>query len=168
MKADDGAEARSGRPNKSQLKRDTRVLRDLVRQLMALPPAALAKISIDEAIRDAVLAAKKMTRGALTRQLRYVTGLMRQADAELVAGELAAMSRPHQKQVQAFHRVEQWRDALLAGDEALLDELVDRLAADRQRLRQLVRDACKERDQNKPPKSARLLFGYLADLQAHR
>ena len=36
---------------------------------------------------------------------------------------------------------------------------------DRQHLRQLVRNAIRERDQEKPPKSARALYRYLRDLR---
>ena len=66
----------------------------------------------------------------------------------------------------AFHRLEQWRDQLLAGDNAVLDTLLNEFdVVDFQYLRQLVRNAAKEKKNNKPPKSARLLFQYLKELQ---
>lgn len=165
MKTYDAAGETSGRPNKSQEKRETRVLLDLVRQLVALPPAKLGELPLDESLREGLLGAKKMKRAALARQLRYLTGLMRAADADRISRELQAMARPHREEVQAFHRLEQWREALLAGDDRLLADLVDRYGADRQRLRQLVRNARAERERAAAPKSARLLFRYLADLQ---
>jgi ribosome-associated protein len=39
-------------------------------------------------------------------------------------------------------------------------------SADRQHARQLVRNALRERAQNKPPKSARALFQYLSELNS--
>jgi len=42
---------------------------------------------------------------------------------------------------------------------------VNEIEADRQQLRQLVRNANKESQQNKPPKASRLLFKYLKELQ---
>jgi ribosome-associated protein len=55
---------------------------------------------------------------------------------------------------------------LLDGDDEAINQAVSRFpAADRQHLRQLVRNAHKELQQEKPPKSARLLFQYLKDLQ---
>jgi len=164
MKTPDAPDEASGRPNKSQEKRETQALRDLVQQLIALPPGKLHALSLDDTLRAGVSDAKKMKRAALARQMRYLTGLMRQADVDLIARELEAMSRPHRREVQAFHRLEQWREVLIAGDERLLDDLVDRHGADRQQLRQLVRNARRERERELAPKAARLLFKYLADL----
>jgi ribosome-associated protein len=155
------------RPTKSQLKRETQVLRDLVMRLMKLPPDKLAGISVNETIRDAVAQARKMQRGALARQLRHITGLMRAVDTQAVTRELDALAQPHRQAVRSFQEVERWRDALLSGDTAVEDELVTRRAADRQQLRQLVRNALKERELNKPPRWARLLFKYLMALQAN-
>lgn len=164
MDTDDDSEDARQRPSKSQLKREMLARRDLVKQLVALPREKLTALPLDETIRDAVAAAKKMERGALVRQLRYITGLIPEAEAALIARALEASAQPHRKAVHVFQEVEQWRDALLSGDDALLDDLVNRFAADRRHLRQLVRNASKERDLNKPPKSARLLFRYLAGL----
>lgn len=161
-----GAEA-AARPSKGQLKRETEALRELVKRLVALPPARLVKVSLDEATREAVLAARRFERGALARQLRYLTGLMRGLDTALIARELDALDQPRRAEVRAFHQVEQWRDALVAGDDGLLDELLARFpAGDRGLLRQLVSSARAERARNKPSRSARQLFRYLAGLQA--
>ena len=164
MKPEDDLEEEPQRPSKSQLKRDMQARRELVKRLVVLPREKLAALSLDESTRDAIRAAKNMERGALVRQVRYISGMLSEADAALVTAELEAQMQPHRKEVQAFQEVERWRDALLAGDDAQLDELVNHFAADRQRLRQLVRNAQKEREANKPPKSARLLFKYLAAL----
>ncbi len=167
MEPDDYNEDEPRRPSKSQIKRDMQARRDLVKQLIALPRDKLAAFSLDESIHDAIRAARKMERGALVRQVRYIAGLISEADTARISTELEAQMQPHRKEVQAFQEVERWRDALLAGDDALLDELVNRYAADRQRLRQLMRNAQKERDSNKPSKSARLLFRYLAGLHVN-
>ena len=64
-----------------------------------------------------------------------------------------------------MHHIEKWRDDLLAeGDSALERLLTEYPTADRQFLRQLIRNAKKELQANKPPKSARSLFKYLRDL----
>jgi ribosome-associated protein len=69
--------------------------------------------------------------------------------------------------VREFQRLEQWRDRLLTGDEEVLNELASHFPqADRQHLRQLVRNAAREREQHKPPKSARALFQYLSELNS--
>jgi ribosome-associated protein len=169
MEQDDNIEQSAERPSKSQLKRDSEMLHKLVQQLVALPAASLSRLSLSEKLQEGIAQAKKLKRIALKRQLKYLTGLMREVDSDAIVLQLERLIQPHRQQVQQFHEVEQWRDALLAGDEALLEELVSRFeTADRQHLRQLVRNAQKERDQNKPPKSARLLFSYLSDLQSNQ
>ena len=75
--------------------------------------------------------------------------------------------RDHRQQAstQALHQLETWRDDLIAGKTGVIDELCQRSpAADRQHLRQLARNAQKEQEQAKPPKSARVLFRYLREL----
>jgi ribosome-associated protein len=67
--------------------------------------------------------------------------------------------------VREHHTVERWRDKLVAGgNEALTELLKERPHADRQQLRQLLRNAQKEAEANKPPKSSRLLYRYLKEL----
>ena len=56
-------------------------------------------------------------------------------------------------------------DALVEGDETVLEEIISNYpGVDRQHLRQLVRNAAKEQQANKPPKSSRQLFQYLKSL----
>ena len=58
-----------------------------------------------------------------------------------------------------MHRVEAWRDRLLEGGDEALAELLDlHPDADRQRLRQLVRNAQDEKKRGKPPRAFRELF----------
>jgi len=160
-------EAGGERKSKSQIKREMQALRDLGKRLVELPPASLERVSLDDRTRDAIIAARAMKREARRRQLSYIGGLLRREDAEQIEQTLERISRPHREQVRARHQIEQWRDRLLAGDNDVIDEIARRLPRfDRQRLRQLVRNAIREREQEKPPKSARLLYRYLAELHS--
>jgi len=61
--------------------------------------------------------------------------------------------------------LENWRDKLLSGDnQEQQNYLQAHPNADRQQLRQLVRNALKEIELNKPPKSSRGLFRYLREV----
>lgn len=152
--------------SKSQVKREMQALRDLGRKLVDLPPAVLDKVELSETTRDAIVAAHGMKREALRRQLSHIGGLMRREDAELVVQTLEQLGRPHLQAVRAEHELETWRDGLLAGDEEVMANLLDTCPdVDRQHLRQLVRNAIRERDQEKPPKAARALFRYLRELR---
>ena len=164
----DEDDERVERANKTQLKREMAQRRELGKRLIALKPARLNEVSLSEALRDAVSKAQSMKRTALQRQIKLIAGLMRDVDEDVVRGELDKIDQPHKEDVKALHEVEGWRDALLAGNDGLLNDLVQRFEfADRQKLRQLVRNANKESAQNKPPKSARLLFKYLSELRAN-
>ena len=124
---------------------------------------------MSEKMMEAILQAKTFKRSALRRQLNYIGGLMPDEDFETIQKQLESINRPHHQQVDAFHEIERWQDSLLEGNEALLDELITRFEnSDRQHLRQLIRNACKEKQQDKPPKSSRALFRYLSELQSQQ
>ena len=155
----------SERPNKTKLKRDMKVLHDLGRALVELAPSRLDEVTLSSRMYDAVFMAKKLKKSALQRQLRFISGIMKEEDIEKIQLELRKIAIPQQQENKAFHELEEWRDKLIAGDNDLMNELVSTLNADRQRLRQLVRNANKEAQEKKPPKSSRLLFKYLKELQ---
>ena len=170
MEADADGEAHTAEvKSKSQIKRELHLLHELGKQLVALPPSRLRTLELTEPLQTAIMDARRFKRGALKRQLQYIAGLMREVDAAAVQQALDGFHRPQQQEVEALHEVEAWRDALLAGDDALLDELVRRFQhADRQHLRQLARNANRERQLNKPPKSARALFRELSALRSEK
>lgn len=154
------------RPNKTQLKRDIKALFDLGQDLIDLPLSKLADFQLSESMRDAIDAARPLKKSALKRQLRYIAKIMQEEDIDAIRRRLSQFDQCHQQATDEQHQIEQWRDELLAGDNNLMNELVEKFSnADRQHLRQLVRNANKEIKHNKPPKSSRLLFKYLRDLQ---
>ena len=64
-----------------------------------------------------------------------------------------------------LHKLEDLRIRLVEGGNEVIEEVVALYPmADRQQLRTLIRNAKKEKEANKPPKSFRLLFQYLKDL----
>ncbi len=153
--------------SKSQIKREMHELQVLGKQLVELPPKQLVNIPISDKLRDAIISARFLKRGAIRRQLQYIGSLMPKEDETSIRTMLHKLQQPHKGEVKVFHEVEQWRDELLHGDQALLDELTNRfINFDRQHVRQLIRNAKKEQEKNKPPKSARLLFKYLTEMQS--
>jgi len=151
--------------SRSQVKREFRELKDLGIQLAGLSKGQLRAIPLSEGTRDALLAAKGMTRTALQRQYRHLTSLLAQEDVAAIRAALTGELQPHAEEVTALHEAEHWRDKLLSADEGQLTAFVERYPeCDRTHLRQLVRNAKKERDLDKPPRSARQLFRYLREL----
>ena len=155
----------SVRPNKTELKREMKSLHDLGRALVELAPSRFDEVTLSTRMYDAVFMAKKLKKAALQRQLRFISGIMVEEDINTIRLQLKQIAIPHQQETEAFHELEEWRDKLIAGDNDLSNELVTTLNADRQHLRQLIRNASKEAQLNKLPKSSRVLFKYLKDLQ---
>ena len=152
--------------SKSQVKRELRELHDLGKQLVELPEAHFLQVPVSDKFREAVAAARKMKLAALKRQLKFIAGLMQVEDEAAIRAALEKLRKPHKQEVEQFHAVEQWRDSLLDGDQGLINELADKFESfERQRVNQLIRNAKKEQANNKPPKSARLLFKYLSELK---
>jgi ribosome-associated protein len=151
--------------SKSQLKREADALQKIGEQLISMSAQELEGIPLPDNLLSAITDARQMKMGALKRQRQFIGKLMRDLDPEPIITALEARKAKALEQNRNFHRLEAWRDRLLdEGDAALNDFLGDYPSADRQKLRQLMRQAKKEAEQSKPPKSARNLFRYLREL----
>jgi ribosome-associated protein len=154
--------------SKSQLKRDALVKRDLASELIALGNKQFAAAPLDEDLREELRAARKITAHvARKRQLGFVAKKLRNMDTGEIEQYLASLQQDANQITLRHHRAEAWRDALLAGgDEMLSDLLQQRPDADRQALRQLIRNAQHEATAGKPPAAARALFRMLRELDS--
>ncbi|WP_054773387.1 ribosome biogenesis factor YjgA [Methylogaea oryzae] len=160
-----------GRVSRSQLKREAQASRDLGAELAALSRDQLTRLNLPDALHEALVAALAIdAHGARKRQIKYIGGLLSRLDPEPIRQGLARLQSKNVQATQELHKIEQWRDRLLAeGDGALRQLLAQYPEADSQALRQLIRNAQKEHAAGKPPKSARLLFKAVkALLQAER
>jgi ribosome-associated protein len=120
---------------------------------------------LSEDTREALLAAKRMTRAALQRQYRYLCSRLAEEDVPALRSALAGALQPHAAEVAALQEAERWRDRLLSPDDGQIAALVERYPdCDESHLRELVQRAKQERDVDKPPRSARQLFRYLRRL----
>lgn len=151
--------------SKSQRKREAHALQELGVNLVALPPAQLADIPMSDDLRRAIEHAKSIrAHGGLKRQYQYIGKLMRREDVEPIQEAMERLRLEKTRQDARLHTLERWRDRLVEeGDAALADLLDENPTLDRQHLRQLIRNAQKEKRQDKPPKSARELFRYLRE-----
>lgn len=152
--------------SRSQVKREFQELKVLGIKLTALSKGQLKAMPMSDRTREALLAAKGMKRTALQRQYRHLISLIsEEEDIDTIRAALAGNLQPHVDEVAAVHDAEQWRDKLLSDDESRFEAFTERhRTCDRLRLRQLVRNAKKERELQKAPKSARLLYKYVKQL----
>lgn len=152
-------------PSKTQRKRQMHALQALGETLVALPAERLAELELPEALRDALLHVRQISKwGARRRQMQYIGKLMREVDATAIRARLDAWKHAAARDVARLHRAEHWRDRLLE-DESALGELLERHpSADVQRLRSLIRNAREEALASRPPRNARALFQALRGL----
>lgn len=152
--------------SKSQLKREVEALQDLGVRLTKLSADTLKKFAMDEDLLNALLFAQTITsNGARRRQMQYIGKLMRKVDAEKLHRQYDQYQHSRSELNAKFHQLEILRDRLISeGDIAINDLLEEQPQFERLRLRQLVRNAAKEKEKNQPPKSARQLFHYLKDV----
>ncbi len=151
--------------SKSEIKRDAEALKKLGEKLVELTKAKLDKIPLEDALLEAVNLAQRLQKEARRRQLQYIGKLLRGMDVEPIQAALEKLENKHQQQQAMLHKLELLRDELVAkGDDALTDFLMDYPQADRQHLRNLIRTASKEKEQNKPAKAYREIFQYLKEI----
>ncbi len=151
--------------SKSQAKRNVEELQKLGVKLLKLSKHTLEKFDLDEKLLDALLLAQKInSNSGLRRQVQLIGKLMRHTDADAIRLTLKRYQHSIEESNTHFHVLEQWRDRLLQeGDSAINELMTDCPNLERNRLRQLIRNAKKDKEQNNPPKNARLLFKYLKE-----
>ena len=154
------------RPRKSAGKRDAEALQDLGKTLIELPAKSLARVPLPEILANAIALYKTLpTREAKRRQLQYIGKIMRGLEADPIKAAVAELEKDSMQQVARFKRFEAMRDKLIElGDEALGDIIARYPEADRQKFRQLARQAKQQRGANTPPVAARQIFQYLKEL----
>ncbi|TSJ56460.1 MULTISPECIES: ribosome biogenesis factor YjgA [Atlantibacter] len=151
--------------SKSEIKRDAEELKRLGLEMVELGKNALDKIPLDEELRAAIELAQKIKKEGRRRQLQLIGKMLRNRDVDPIRQALDKLKNRHNQQVALFHKLEMLRDRLIEeGDDAVPEVLKLWPQADRQQLRSLIRNAKKEKEGNKPPKSARLIFQYLREL----
>lgn len=156
-------------PSKSARKREMTARQDLGVALCELSPKQLRRIPIeDEALLAAIEESRRISHNSARRRHRQFIGkLMRRIDPEPLQRALDELHRERRGEAEAQLELERLRDALLEGGDRALGPVLARFpGADRQQLRQLLREAQRERDADQPPSASRRLFRYLRELRA--
>ena len=154
------------RPSKSARKREMQALQDIGTTIVKLSDGELATIPLEGDLQEAILTARRIkSHEGLRRQLQFIGKLMRLSDTRAIEAALYDLEHGRQQHNQHFHQLEKLRDELIAQGVSAMDKVLETYPqADRQHLRQLITAAVKEREQEKPPASARKLFRYLREL----
>ena len=154
--------------SKTKLKEDMKALQQLGERLVKLPTDRINKIEMPEELREAILLARTLKKHeARRRQMQYIGTLMRKIDSEPIKCFVEDVNSGSKYEARAFHKLEKLREDLINGREGAMEQVLEKYpVVDRQHLRQLVRNALKEKEKEQPPKASRALFRYLKELSS--
>ena len=134
--------------SRTDLKRESTELQKLGEALLTLRADLMAKLDLPDKLREAMAEAKRITNfEGKRRQMQFVGKLMRQLPPEVLDAARAALVEQHMPsahETALLHTAEQWRDRLIADDEAVAQWIKDFPQTDTQQLRALVRQARKD------------------------
>lgn len=153
-------------PSRSQLKREHQELCNIGEQLVLLAKSQLEKITLDDALEAAIKEARRLkSLDARRRQIQYIGKLLRNIDITEVVNSLDKLNHQSQTFRQHFAKLEQWRDRLIIeGNDAVEDFITHYPNTDRQQLRNLQRQACREKSLNQSSSATEKLFKYIRQL----
>lgn len=145
-----------GPPSKTQLKAEADEKQALGEALLTLRADLMARLDLPEKLLDAIAQAKKITNfEGKRRQMQFIGKLMRPLDTEPIRAAIDEQKNGSAQLTLALHLAEQWRDKLIASDDALGDWLAEHPDTDSQQLRALVRQARKDAKPEKPGEAPR-------------
>lgn len=153
--------------SRSHFKREAEAAQALGERLITLRKEQLDQLDLSEKLYDSILLAQRLTaNGAIRRQRQYIGKLMRTEILEPIEAKLAEWDRGSKAETARLHRLERWRDRLISSETVLGEWLKEYPDTDVQRMRSLIRNAQKEAETHKPPKSSRELFKLLREITA--
>lgn len=145
-----------GPPSKTQLKAEADEKQALGEALLTLRADLMARLDLPDKLRDAIADAKKITNfEGKRRQMQFIGKLMRPLDPEPIREAINEQLNGSADLTLALHLAEQWRDKLIADDNALGTWLNEHPDTDSQQLRALIRQARKDAKPEKPGEAAR-------------
>ncbi|GAB3498755.1 ribosome biogenesis factor YjgA [Curvibacter fontanus] len=134
--------------SRTDLKRESTELQKLGEALLNLRADLLAKLELPDKLLEAMAEARRITNfEGKRRQMQFVGKLMRQLDPAVLDTARATLVEQHMpsaRETALLHTAEQWRDRLIADDEAVALWIKDFPQTDTQQLRALVRQARKD------------------------
>ena len=152
--------------SKSQRKREHLDLQVLAERLVGINDEQLSRVALDPPLRDTVVAARGLKRGAYRRQLRYLARRLSYLDVEAVRASLAVVLEADAAAGPRLRHLERLREQLISDGDAALETIIDAYPdADRQQLRQLVRGARSELANGSGGRQHRALLRQLREMR---
>ena len=146
-------------PTRTDLKKESTELQKLGEDLLTLRADLLIKLALPDRLIEGVAEAKRITNfEGKRRQMQFIGKQMRLLTPEKHAEIRSVIEEQHMPSAQetlVLHQSEQWRDRLIADDDAVGQWLNLNPDTDSQQLRALVRQARKDAKPEKPGAAVR-------------
>lgn len=152
--------------SKTEIKKEMHDLQDFAQSLVEMSKHQRSLLPLTEELQEAMVVADKIKNKheALRRHIRHIAKILLETELEPIHQAIDVMANKHQQATSKFLRLETLRDELIEqGNEAVETLLSESPSMERQKLRQLVRHAAKEKKAEKLGKHYRNLFTYLKE-----
>ncbi len=152
--------------SRTRIKNEDRELQRLGERLLTLSQEQLSAVDIPDELKDAVKEARNIkSLQAKSRQIQYIGVLMRSMDTGPVTRAFELIEAGVSLKRKKTSRSSEWLAALLGGDEKVIEDITRAFPdTDRQKLRQLTRNARKAAGTPAGSKPAKSLLRYLEEL----
>ena len=150
--------------SKTDLKKEAKELQEFSRQLIKLGKKQRKELTASDELQEAFLLADKIASkpDALRRHIQFMAKVLKDENLDALRQEYEQFTSPAKANDKQSKQLEQVRTELLEQGDSAINKLVElHPNIERQKLRQLVRQAKKEVSQEKPGKNYKELFQYL-------
>jgi ribosome-associated protein len=152
--------------SKTEIKREMHQLQDFGQRLIEMSKHQRSRLPLTEDLKYAMIVADKIRNKneALRRHIRHIAKILLETDLAPIHQAIDVMANKHQQETAKFTRLDNLRDELIEqGNEAIEALLTEFEQMERQKLKQLVRNAAKEKKTETLGKHYRNLFDYLKE-----
>jgi len=152
--------------SKTEIKKEMHQLQDFGQKLIEMSKHQRSRLPLTDDLKDAMIVADKIRNKneALRRHIRHIAKILLETDLAPIYQAIDVMANKHQQETAKFTRLENLRDELIEqGNDAIEALLAEFEQLERQKLKQLVRHAAKEKKADKIGKHYKNLFAYLKE-----
>lgn len=152
--------------SKTEIKREMHQLQDFAQRLIEMSKHQRSRLPLSDDLKDAMVLADKITNKheALRRHIRHTAKILLETDLEPIHQAIEVMANKHQQETAKFIRLESLRDDLITQGNNAVEALIAEFPnIERQKIKQLIRNAAKEKKAEKLGKHYKNLFTYLKE-----
>ena len=151
--------------SKTALKNEAKDVHAFGKILVGLTDKQISQIKLPENVQEAIREFKKLKKNsAKNRQSLYLAKLLRAIDISEARQFVAHLKFESQTEIRKFHKIEDWRNKLIADISNLTDFVNLSPAIDIQKLRKLILNSQKEIKKGSSNKFQKELFQLIKDI----